>query len=173
MEVLAPFREIWTCDFEFTAPPGDRPVPICMVAREFRTSRTLRLWQDQLVEVPFSVGPQNLFVAYFATAELGCFLTLGWEIPTNILDLYAEFRCLTSGLPIPCGRSLLGALSYFGMDGLAALEKDSMRELALRGGPFTASEQQALLDYCESDVDALCRLLPVMLPKIDMPRALL
>src|SRR5262249_41815373 len=58
-------------------------------------------------------------------------------------------------------------------DGLAAAEKDNMRQLAMRGGPFTAGEQEHLLDYCQSDVDALARLLPVMLPKIDLPRALL
>jgi len=35
------------------------------------------------------------------------------------------------------------------------------------------AERVALLDYCQSDVDALARLLPVMLPNIDLPRALL
>ena len=48
-----------------------------------------------------------------------------------------------------------------------------MRDLALRGGPYTKDEKVNLLAYCESDVDALARLLPVMLPKIDLPRALL
>ena len=48
-----------------------------------------------------------------------------------------------------------------------------MRELAMRGGPFTADEQAALLDYCETDVDALARLFPKMLPHIDWPRALI
>ena len=41
------------------------------------------------------------------------------------------------------------------------------------GGPFTASEKVVLLDYCQTDVDALARLLPSMLPGIDLPRALL
>ena len=48
-----------------------------------------------------------------------------------------------------------------------------MRELAMRGGPFTAGEQAALLDYCETDVEALARLFPKMLPHIDWPRALM
>ena len=48
-----------------------------------------------------------------------------------------------------------------------------MRQLAMRGGPYTAAERLALLDYCQSDVDALARLLPAMLPQIDLPRALL
>jgi hypothetical protein len=94
-------------------------------------------------------------------------------MPARTLDLYAEFRCLTSGLSVPCGHGLLGALAYFGLDGLAAAEKDAMRQLAVRGGPYTDAERLALLDYCQTDVDALARLLPAMLPHIDLPRALL
>src|SRR5262249_60648222 len=89
------------------------------------------------------------------------------------LDLYAEFRCLTAGLSVPCGNGLLGALAYFGRDGLAAADKEAMRALAMRGGPYTPDEQRALLDYCQSDVDALARLLKAMLPTIDLPRAVL
>jgi hypothetical protein len=176
MDGLADFREVWLCDFEFSAPCGERPTPVCVVAREFRTGRTLRFWRDELTGMsrpPFGIGPDCLFVAYYASAELGCFLALDWPAPARILDLYAEFRRLTSGLTVPCGNSLLGALSWFGLDGLAAVEKDSMRELAQRGEPYTAEECRALLDYCASDVDALARLLPAMLPTIDLPRALL
>jgi hypothetical protein len=43
----------------------------------------------------------------------------------------------------------------------------------MRGGPYTAAERAALLPYCETDVEALARLLPVMQPHIDLPRALL
>ena len=53
-----------------------------------------------------------------------------------------------------------------------ASEKTEMRELAIRGGPFTSEEMAALIDYCQTDVDALDKLLPVMLPKIDFPRAI-
>ncbi len=48
-----------------------------------------------------------------------------------------------------------------------------MRQLALRGGPWTQEERAALLDYCESDVAALARLLGKMADIIDLPRALL
>jgi hypothetical protein len=176
MDALAGFSEVWFCDFEFHQPDGERPTPLCMVARELRTGRVLRLWQDQLSALtapPFGIGRESLFVAYYASAELGCFLALHWSMPLYILDLFAEFRCLVSGLTVLCGCGLLGALTYFGLDGIAAAEKDSMRQLAMRGGPYTASERQALLDYCQSDVDALARLLPAMLPRIDRPRALL
>jgi DNA polymerase I len=43
----------------------------------------------------------------------------------------------------------------------------------LRDGGWSAAEQAAILNYCESDVSALARLLPAMLRNIDLPRALL
>ena len=112
-----------------------------------------------------------LFVAFYASAELGCHLSLGWPLPARVLDLYAEFRVLTNGRPMPHGNSLLGALTHYGLDALDAGEKEAMRDLAIRGGPFTEPEQAALLDYCQTDADALARLLPRMLPRIDLPRA--
>jgi hypothetical protein len=169
------YKEVWLEDFEFMSQPGERPLPLCYVARELHTGRLVRTW---LIDAPIDTPPygttsDTLFVAYYASAELGCRLALKWPIPARILDLYAEFRCLTSGLLVPCGHGLLGALAYFGLNGLSVAEKESMRQLAMRGGPYTADEQLALLDYCQSDVDALTQLLRAMLPNIDLPRALL
>jgi hypothetical protein len=173
--VRLPFRQVWCWDFEFTADPGECPTPLCAVARELRSGRLVPLWLTGHApnEPPVDTGPDSLFVAYYASAELGCFLALGWPMPARVLDLFAEFRCRTSGLPVPCGNGLLGALAYFGLDGIDAAEKEDMRRLALRGGEYSEAERLALLDYCQSDVDALARLLPAMLPKIDLPRALL
>ena len=42
------FREIWLVDFEFSAPPGEQPKPICLVAKEWNSGRTLKIWQDEL-----------------------------------------------------------------------------------------------------------------------------
>jgi hypothetical protein len=80
---------------------------------------------------------------------------------------------MTNGTPLLCGANLLGALTYFGLDGIGAAEKESMQRLAMRGGPWTKSEQDKLLDYCESDVVALAKLLTKMAPALDLPRALL
>ena len=173
---LDTFSEVWLADFEFRAPAGERPTPICLVARELRSGRTLRFFEGDLLSqrvAPYPLGPEALFVSYYTSAELGCHLALGWPMPARILDLFAEFRCLTSGLAVPCGNGLLGAMAYHGLDGIESNEKTSMRELAMRGGPYTEAEKIALLDYCESDVVALAKLLPAMLPKIDLPRALL
>ena len=42
----------------------------------------------------------------------------------------------------------------------------------MRGGPWSASDRAHILDYCDSDVAALDRLLTRMAPLIDLPRAL-
>ncbi len=175
MDALRHYREVWAVDFEFTAPPGHRPQPLCMVARELRSGRVERVWLDGSASPlpPFGTGRDVLFIAYYASAEFGCHLALGWPMPERVLDLYPEFRCRAAGLGVPSGHGLLGALAYFGLPAIEAAEKESMRELAMRGGPYTADERRALLDYCQSDVDALARLLPAMLSGLDLPRALL
>jgi DNA polymerase I len=176
--VLDSFREIIFADFEFRAPPGERPDVHCLVFRELRSGRTTRLWRDQLgPAAPYSTDPDTLFVAYYASAEIGCHLALGWQVPTRVLDLFVEFSAYVNcarpkGSPAP-KRGLLPAMIHFGLDGIGATEKAGMRDLAVRGGPFTEQERSDLLDYCCSDVDAMCRLLPALLPYIDLPRALL
>jgi DNA polymerase I len=152
------FREVWLVDFEFTSKPGHPPVPICMVARELYSSRVVRLNHEELrrhKKAPFDVGPDCLFVAFYASAEFGVFLALGWPLPVYVADLHAEFRNLTNGSQPPHGNSLLGALLTFGLPPGDAVQKDEMRQLAMRGAPFTAGEMRALISYCESDVRAL------------------
>src|SRR5215831_7630010 len=75
--------------------------------------------------------------------------------------------------PTGFGNGLVGALAAHGLDSIGAAEKDEMRDLILGSGPWTQEERQSILEYCESDVDGLVRLLPAMLPRIDLPRALL
>ena len=173
MRFLERFREVWLVDFEFISEPGERPVPVCMVAHEICGGQKLRLWQEQFgKEPPFGIEPDSLFVAYYSPAELGCFLSLGWSVPARILDLFVEFRNLTNGWPTLAGNGLLGALTHFGLDGIGANEKEEMRARILTGGPWSHQDRGDILDYCQSDVDSLARLLPAMLPQIDLPRAI-
>ena len=147
-----------------------------MVAHEFRSGNRIRLFGEELSRrrvAPFPTGARALFCAYFASAELGCFLELGWPLPEYIIDLFAEFRNRTNGLDTVAGNSLLGAMVHFGLDSISVTEKESMRELATRGEPYSVAERTALLDYCETDVLALKQLLTAMLPQLDLPRATL
>jgi hypothetical protein len=171
-----PYDEIWLVDFEFQSLPGERPMPICLVALELNSGRLIRVWEDELRTLsapPYGIGKNFLFVAYYASAEISCHLALGWELPSNVLDLFAEFKNKSNGLRVPSGNGLLGALVSHGIPGIGSVEKESMRSLALRGGPWSIDEKIKLLDYCESDVRALEQLLQKMIERIDMPRALL
>ena len=178
MKQIGEFESVVLADGEVAAAPGARPVPVCFVFHELTSGKTERVWLDgeKPSRPPIDLGGDTLFVAYFASAELGVFLALNWELPVNVLDLYVEFSLMTSGRPTPCGRDLLGALAAFGIDGIEADEKEAMRDLILSkltGHAFAADEKVKILNYCESDVIALKKLLPVMSPTIDLPRALI
>jgi DNA polymerase family A len=188
---LLPYRAMVVADFEFefgghtsfedASRSGERPRPVCMAAKELRSGQVWRLWRGEFGPAPpFPIGPDALFIAFYASAELCCFHVLGWPKPANILDLFAEFRDRTNmgskadqSRRTPAGAALVSALSYFGLDTIGAAEKDDMRRLILAGGPWLDNERPAILNYCATDIVALERLLPAMLPRIDLPRALL
>jgi DNA polymerase-1 len=172
--VLDAFREIVVADFEFEARHGERPVPVCLVAHELRSGRRFRIFENEFGSTPpYATGPDALFVAFYASAELGCYRVLGWPMPERILDLFTEFRNHLNGLPKPAGSGLLGALTYFGLDTMNAVEKKELQQAIGDGtwrGRFSPEE---ILDYCEKDAIAPAQLLAVMAPHIDLPRALL
>lgn len=170
------FCEVWLVDFEYNGAPGEIVHPVCLVAHELGSQRTVRLWLDRTqvgATPPYAVDQNSLFVAYFASAELSCHRALGWSLPNNVLDLYTEFRNETNGRSPAIGRKLLDALQWFGLAGIDHAEKEIMREVILRGGPWSEIERQHILDYCESDVVSLRHLLAVMGSIVDLPRALL
>jgi DNA polymerase-1 len=167
------FEEVWVYDFEFHAPSGCVPGPICMVAKEIRTDKAVRIWLEgedgKHLAYPFPHSA--LLVSFYAIAEVSCHLALGWPTPAQTLDLFTEFRCMTNGR-VGVSASLLSAARSFGLAAGDADTKDENRALAIRGGPFSESERSSLLIYCESDVDLLAGLLIRMAPLLDVPRAL-
>src|SRR5262245_15721116 len=88
---------------------GERPRPVCMVAKHLRNGQVWRLRAGE-----FGAGPPfpiDLLIAYYASAECGNFLALNWPQPPFVLDLFTEFRAHTNGRSLPNGASLLGALA--------------------------------------------------------------
>jgi DNA polymerase I len=161
---LEDFSEIWCVDFEFHQPPGELPQPICLVAHEIRSGRRLKLFRDEMAAgAPYRLDKNSLFVAFAAAAEFSCHLALGWQLPKHTLDLFFEFRNLTNSVDkVNQKASLLSALAYFNIPHATTEKKDSMRALAMRGGPWTQHERDSLLEYCESDVVPL----PALLDKL-------
>jgi hypothetical protein len=140
-----------------------------MAALELRTGRRIRIWQDELYALeapPFPIDETALYIAFFASAEFGCHLALGWPLPVYVFDCFVEFRNLTNGRRHKLGNSLLAALAAYGLDSLAADEKHDMRASVLSGGPWSREQRQNILDYCESDVVALDRLFPRLLADV-------
>jgi hypothetical protein len=179
MRTINDFPEILLCDFEYHHAGLDEgpSVPVCGCALELRSGKEYRLWTDQLSgpKPPWRHDRDTLFVAYNATAELGCHAALGWPFPSFILDLLIEFRWLVNGdLNKYAPRKLPDALAYFKLPSIGAEEKDLWQKLVLTGGPFDKEQREGILRYCWSDVEALRLLLPAILQKIprDLDRAL-
>ena len=97
MDLLRHYRQVWLVAFEFSAPDGERPTPVCLVAPEYFSNRVVRLFANELQDrPPFPTDDNTLFVAYFASVEIGCFLVLSWDVPRRILDLWTKQRVRTN-----------------------------------------------------------------------------
>jgi len=128
----------------------------------------IRQWKPFGPEPPYPTGPVALFVTHSAQAEIGCHLVLDWPIPARILDLCAEYSDITSRL-----RAETETRKLIGFPHIDAHEKESMQQRAIQGDSWTKQEIVEMLDYCQTDVDALERLLPKMPPSITLRWALL
>ena len=149
--VPIPCREAWLCDFEFRAGPGERPGPVCMVARELRSGREVRLWRDELACAP----PRTLrHRARRLVRGLLRQRRAGLLPGARLADAGAGARPVrrvprrNQWLPRPCGAGLVGALAWHGLDAMAADEKAAMRASCCAAGPGHPSERGAVLDYC-------------------------
>jgi hypothetical protein len=93
MDWRSQFSSIWHIDFEYQEDANHLPIPICLYCFEEHTGRSISLWRYELLKLdraPFDTGPSSLIVAYASNAELGCFLSLNWSFPHNVLDIYVE-----------------------------------------------------------------------------------
>ena len=170
-----PFRRIWCGDAEYQNTDG-KVFTLCFVAKELRTGETRRLWRDELLcrkTAPIDTGSDAVFVSYLASAELRCFIELGWPFPDNVLDAFVEHRALTNGCRFPTKNDLLGALALRGLPHIEPAQKEAMYRLILERESWSPAERQEILDYCESDVDGLMALVPAMAVDIDWDRAIL
>ncbi len=170
-----PLRPI-SVDFEYIPADDGSIEVVCVVARDLWSGEVTRRFGDELGQrPPFPIGPNSVMVAYFAAAEIEAFLSLGWDLPAKIIDLYAEHMRLTNGLPssemngVPSGArgSLLAALKCHGLPARAHEAKRSVIARILAGPPYNSEERGAILDYCQEDVDDASALLKALLPQME------
>jgi hypothetical protein len=184
------FATIVVCDFEYEVGAGELPVVLCMVAYvldgNLKYVRTVRLWRGEFgSSPPFDIGPDALFVAYSAWAELTCFMVLGWSFPKHVLDLHTAYLA-TSNVLLPHNpdevrkrprKRLPDACRAYGIEGWEAINKDTMAE-NIGTGHWRDYGREAVLQYCEEDVRKTVQLLFAQLkgrhgtPPIDVERVL-
>jgi len=175
-QLFARFPRVICEDFEFISKPGERPDVVCGGFHDLKTGHTTLLWRDELDrlngQLPYN-RDETLVVSFVFNAEGVCHLSLNQPLPKYVLDLSAEFKCHVNGKGIPRkNQGLIGALQYFGLSTITPKLKDAMRDRILRGWPFTLEEKKQIGGYCVGDSEDLGRLLPKLLPCLDLPIAL-
>lgn len=167
------FGSIVVCDFEYEVADGDLPNVLCMVAyvldEHLEHVRTVRKWRGEFgARPPFDIGPDTLFCAYSAWAEMTCFLQLGWQFPTHIFDQHTAYLA-ASNLLLPHDahdearrkrerKSLSDACRKYGLAGWEDLDKGQM-PADIGNGLWRNYGREKVLAYCEEDVAMSVRLL--------------
>ncbi len=158
------FSSIVVADFEYEIMPGGLPYVLCMVAyvldENLQHVRTIRQWQGEFgTTPPFDVGPDTLFVAYSAWAEMTCFQVLGWQFPVHIYDQHTAYLA-ASNILSPYDQDelhkkprkrLSDACRAYGIEGWENIDKDTISR-DIGEGRWRDYGQAAVYDYCEEDV---------------------
>jgi hypothetical protein len=190
------FASIVICDFEYEIADGDLPNVLCMVAyvldENLRHVHTARLWRGDFGSTPpFDIGPDALFVAYSAWAEMSCFLVLNWRFPDHIFDLHTAYLAASNILrPYDPDENynkprkrLSDACRAYGIHGWERIEKEEIAK-AIAEGRWREYGRERVFEYCEEDVRMSVMLLRaqlrqrcnqyghILLPAADVERVL-
>jgi hypothetical protein len=163
---MSNFARVVVCDFEYEVADGDLPDVLCMVAhvldKNLRHVRTIKLWRGEFgAAPPFDIGPDTLFVAYSAWAEMTCFKVLGWQFPVHIFDQHTAYLAATNillpyepdvvrkkqkkGLEVACP-------AYGLVSGWTGINKNEIRKAIGDGTWRGRYSPKEILDYCNEDV---------------------
>jgi DNA polymerase I len=161
---MSNFSTVVVCDFEYEVADGELPNVLCMVAyvldENLRHVRTIKMWRGDFGRAPpFDTGPNTIFVAYSAWAEMTCFMQLGWKFPVHIFDQHTAYLA-TSNLLLPYDpdeerkrepKRLSDACRAYGIHGWENVDKKEIAK-AIGEGRWREYGQEAVFSYCEEDV---------------------
>ena len=115
---------------------------------------------------PFDIGPDTVFVAYSAWAEMTIFLTLGWKFPVHIFDQHTAYLAASNMLlaydPDEVRKrqpkDLAAACRAYEIEGWENIDK---KEIArdIGEGRWQKYGHEGVFNYCEEDVRMSVRLL--------------
>jgi DNA polymerase I len=186
------FSTTVVCDFEYEVADGELPNVLCMVAQvldeNLRHLRTIKLWRGEFGPAPpFDIGPDSLFIAYSAWAEMTCFKVLGWKFPVHIFDQHTAYLA-ASNILLPYNPSeprvkvrkrLADACRAYDIAGWENIDKETISE-SIGNGTWRQSYSPAeIVGYCAEDVQKALELFRRQirgagrhLPAADVPRIL-
>jgi DNA polymerase I len=143
-------------------------------------ARTVRLWRGEFGRSPpFDTGPDALFVAYSAWAEMTCFMVLGWKFPEHIFDQHIAYLA-ASNILLPHNpdekrkkehKRLSDACRSYGVDGWERIDKEAIAK-DIGEGRWQQRGREAVLAYCDEDVRASVQLFRRQLYATDIARVL-
>jgi len=184
--------EYETSGGEFNLRPGDLPVPLCLIAyildENLNYVRTIKMWREQLLastRPPFDIGPDTLFAAYAAQAELTIFKVLNWPFPTHVFDLHTAYLA-SSNILLPYDpdekrtkqrKRLSDACRAYDIEGWENINKEQIAK-DIGEGRWRDYGQDAVFDYCEEDVKKSAELLCAQIrgsnrfPRLDTDRVI-
>jgi len=162
---MSNFGTVVVCDFEYEVAAGELPDVLCMVAHvldeNLQHVRTIRLWRGEFGSIPpFDIGPNSLFVAYSAWAEMTCFKVLGWKFPKYIFDQHTAYLA-ASNILLPHSpdeirkkprKRLSNACCAYGIEGWERIDKESIAKAIGDGTWRQHYTPEEILDYCAEDV---------------------
>jgi DNA polymerase-1 len=160
------FRNTVVCDTEYEVVDGGLPNLLCLVAyaldEGLQHVRTIRQWRGEFGSTPpFDTGPDTLFVAYSAQAEMTVFETQKWKFPVHIFDLHTGYLA-ASNILRPYNpnevykrrrKRLSDACRSYLIDGWERIDKEQMSK-DIGAGLWRKYGQPAVFEYCEEDVRA-------------------
>ena len=162
----------FSTDFEFWSLTGANPKPWCVAWHCLDTGEEGTLWLDG-TSMPSPFPKEFRMVAHYALAELGCFMELGWPLPTEVIDTLAEARTVR-GQVAPAGGSwgLLAVANQLGISTMSSDHKNEMRELAM-GEQIPVDRRRQLMEYCLEDVHTGLAIWCALEPSVNLPEAVL
>jgi DNA polymerase family A len=184
------FTKVIVCDFEYEVADGELPNPLCAVVHvldeNLRHVQTIKQWRGEFgSNPPFDTGPDTLFVAYSAWAELTCFMTLNWRFPEHVFDLHTAYLAASNVL-LPYDpdevrkkprKRLPDACHAYDVLGWENIDKGTMAR-DIGEGRWREYGQDVVYEYCEEDVRASAELLRKQLcgrrglPAVDVEKTL-
>jgi hypothetical protein len=158
---MSNFGTVVVCDFEYEVAPGDLPNVLCMVAQvldeKLQHLRTIKRWRGEFgAGPPFDIGPDALFVAYSAWAEMTCFKVLDWKFPEYIFDQHTAYLAASNILP-PHNpdeprqkprKRLVDACRAYDIPGWENIDKESIAESIGNGTWPQYYSRQDVMEYC-------------------------